>query len=75
MRDWSMITALTGARLFAQMTRSCARVRSNASGPSRSSSGSSSTAPSRRGSRRNMVPPSAKVTPKRCHAGSALLLA
>ena len=44
-RDWSMMTAFTGARLLATIARSCASVRSNASGPSRSSSGSSSTAP------------------------------
>ena len=54
MRDWSMITAFTGARLLARIARSCARVRSKASGPRRSSSGSSSTAPRRRGSRRYM---------------------
>ena len=67
-RDWSMSTALIGARLFATWARSAGSRSENASGPSRSSSGSSSTAPSRRGSRRYSEPPSANVTPKRCQA-------
>ena len=50
---------------------SCANVSVIASGPSRLSSGSSSTAPSRRGSRSMKSPPSAKCTPKRCHFGDA----
>ena len=68
---WSMSTALTGARRRRARRELCAASASNASGPSRSSSGSSSTAPSRRGSRSMRAPPSAKRTPKRCHAGTS----
>ena len=64
-RDWSMITALIGARLLADDRAQLGEGRaSNASGPRRSSSGSSSTAPSRRGSRRNRLPPSANAQPE-----------
>ena len=68
-RDWSMSTAFTGARLPASRSRRNGRRTVAASGPSRSSSGSSSTAPSRRGSRRKSVPPSVKRSPNRRHAG------
>ena len=74
MRDWSMSTALTGARLLADDRRAArASVRSNASGPRRSSSGSSSTAPRRRGSRRYMRAAvgerHAEAVPRRDRAG------
>ena len=59
--SWFISRALIGALLVATRSRSCAAVRSSASGPRRSSSGSSSTPPRRRGSRIRSSPPPSKV--------------
>ena len=69
MRDWSMITALIGARLLrgdrAQLREGERRRRRGRGGPRRG------RAPPRRGGggrAGTWLPPSANVTPKRCHA-------
>ncbi len=74
-RDWSISTALTGAWLRPSRSRTYGSRTDAASGPSRSSSGSNSTAPRRRGSRRNNVPPSTKWSPNRRQAGLSPLAA
>ena len=66
MRCWSRSTAFTEASDVNTDRNRSAEIES-ASGPSRDSSGSSSTPPRRRGSRSTMDPPSAKRRPNRSH--------
>jgi hypothetical protein len=75
MRDWSMIIAFTRRTAPGAQHPQLGQGQREGVRTSRSSSGSSSTAPRRRGSRRKHRPAVGERRPNRCQAGSALLLA